>query len=79
MVVETMHPSGEKIKLVGSPIKMPHGGDEEFTHPPALGEHTEKVLTKLLNLSPSEIQQLRDKKVIGSPPKSLHDSPGKPT
>ena len=64
MVVETVHQSGEKMKLLGNPIKMTDGGKDEFAPPPYLGEHTEQVLTKLLNFSPAEIQKLRENKVI---------------
>jgi len=64
MIVETTHRSGEKMKLLGTPIKMSPAGEPQFTPPPALGEHTEQILQGLLNLSPAEIKQLRDKKVI---------------
>jgi crotonobetainyl-CoA:carnitine CoA-transferase CaiB-like acyl-CoA transferase len=64
MVVETMHQSGEMIKLVGNPIKMSQGGKEEFRSPPYFGEHTEEILTKLLDFHPSEVQGLRDREII---------------
>ncbi len=64
MVVETTHRSGEKMKLIGSPIKMSQAGKEIFSPPPALGEHTDQILKELLNLPPGEIQRLRDKKII---------------
>jgi len=64
MVVETTHRSGEKIKLLGNPIKMLTEGEKYFAPPPSLGEHTEEVLGKLLHFDPAEIQRLRDKKII---------------
>ena len=64
MVVETAHRSGEKMKLLGTPIKMSPAGEPQFTPPPALGEQTEQILKDLLNLSPLEIKQLREKKII---------------
>jgi crotonobetainyl-CoA:carnitine CoA-transferase CaiB-like acyl-CoA transferase len=64
MVVETTHRSGEKMKLLGTPIKMSLAGEPQFTPPPALGEQTEQVLKDLLNFSPLEIKQLREKKII---------------
>jgi len=64
MVVETAHRSGEKMKLLGTPIKMSPAGEPQFTPPPALGEQTEQVLKDLLNISPLEIKQLREKKII---------------
>jgi crotonobetainyl-CoA:carnitine CoA-transferase CaiB-like acyl-CoA transferase len=64
MVVETSHRSGEKMKLLGTPIKMSPTGEPQFNPPPALGEHTDEVLKELLNFSPREIKQLREKKII---------------
>jgi len=64
MVVETTHLSGERMKLLGNPIKMSRGEEDVFKPPPSLGEHTEEVLRQLLNLDPDDIQILRDKKII---------------
>ena len=64
MVVETTHRSGEKMKLIGNPIKMSQAEDKNFTPPPAMGEHTDQILQDLLKFSPPEIKQLREKKVI---------------
>jgi crotonobetainyl-CoA:carnitine CoA-transferase CaiB-like acyl-CoA transferase len=64
MVVETTHRSGEKMKLIGNPIKMSQAEDINFTPPPAVGEHTDQILQDLLSFSPPEIKQLREKKVI---------------
>ncbi len=64
MVVETTHRSGEKMKLLGSPIKMSSAEDRRFDPPPALGEQTEQILKTLLNLSAQEIGELREKKII---------------
>jgi CoA:oxalate CoA-transferase len=64
MVVEATHRSGEKMKLIGNPIKMSQAEDKNFTPPPAMGEHTDQILQDLLKFSPPEIKQLREKKVI---------------
>lgn len=64
MVVEANHRTGEKMKLLGNPIKMSQAGEREFTSPPALGEHTEQVLVGLLKISPQEVQKLREKKIV---------------
>jgi len=64
MVVETTHHSGEKMKLLGNPIKMLQAGEESFKPPPSLGKHTEQILSELLKFNQPEIQQLRDKKII---------------
>jgi crotonobetainyl-CoA:carnitine CoA-transferase CaiB-like acyl-CoA transferase len=64
MVVETTHRSGEKMKLLGSPIKMSPAGEPQFTPPPALGEHTDQILKDLLDFGSQEIRDLRGKGVI---------------
>ncbi len=64
MVVETTHRTGEKMKLLGTPIKMSRAEERNFTPPPALGEHTDQVLAELLKFSPQEVQRLREKKII---------------
>lgn len=64
MVVEIPHRSGEKMKLIGNPIKLPQAGAEFFSPPPTLGEHMEIILRDILNLSTAEILQLREEKII---------------
>jgi len=64
MVIEIPHRSGEKMKLIGNPVKLPQAGPETYTPPPALGEHTEIILREILNLTPGEIKHLRDKQII---------------
>ncbi len=64
MVVETTHRSGQKMKLLGTSIKMSLAGEGPFHSPPALGEHTGQIPKDLLKVTPSEIQRLRDGKVI---------------
>jgi crotonobetainyl-CoA:carnitine CoA-transferase CaiB-like acyl-CoA transferase len=65
MVMDTIHHSGEQMKLLGNPIKMSQAGERQFDPPPGLGENTEEILTRLLGLSSSEILRLRDQRVIG--------------
>jgi len=64
MVVEATHRTGEKMKLLGTPIKMSQAEERRFTPPPALGEHTDQVLADLLKFSPKEVQKLREKKIV---------------
>jgi CoA:oxalate CoA-transferase len=64
MVVETTHRTGERMKLLGNPIKMSRSGSQSFQPPPGLGEHSERILTELLGFQPAEIQRLRDKRII---------------
>jgi crotonobetainyl-CoA:carnitine CoA-transferase CaiB-like acyl-CoA transferase len=59
MIVEYNHPDVGKVRLPGNPIKM-SGMQSTISRPaPRLGEHTDAVLSELLNLSKDEIAGLR--------------------
>ena len=47
MVVNMEHPTAGDIKMVGIPVKLSRTPGEIKTAPPALGEHTEELLTSL--------------------------------
>ena len=57
---------GQDLEYVKFPVSL-SGTDHHFadiTEPPALGEHTDEVLTNLLGYSESKISKLREKHVI---------------
>lgn len=56
--------TGAKVPLMNSPIKMSATPAEPRLAPPTLGEHTDTVLSDLLDLSSDEIAALRDQGVI---------------
>ncbi|MGJ8668760.1 MAG: CaiB/BaiF CoA transferase family protein [Oceanococcus sp.] len=64
MVVELTHPNGQTTKAPGSPVKFSRTNEESFSSPPLKGEHTEDVLSSLLNKSAEQIEALRSKQVI---------------
>ena len=64
MVVEIDYGKEQKLKIVGNPIKMSEVEQEVFEKPPRLGEHTEEILTRILNYSPETIGELRQQKII---------------
>ena len=59
MLVNVDHPVIGKIRMVGSPINAPPPDEATgFLPPPALGEHTEQILTSVLGLDSREVQRL---------------------
>ena len=64
MLVEVEQKEVGKVKIAGSPIRLSETPGEVHSGAPLLGEHTEDVLTSLLNLSTDEILSLREEGVI---------------
>ena len=64
MVVDLMHPNGRSTKGPGNPIKLSRSSDEMFSAAPTLGQHTDEVMTQLLNLSVKQIKQMKDQGII---------------
>jgi formyl-CoA transferase len=58
------HPSGGKVKLVGSPMKLSGTPPQYDMPPPLLGQHTEEVLRDMLGHSDEQIAQLKGKGVV---------------
>jgi crotonobetainyl-CoA:carnitine CoA-transferase CaiB-like acyl-CoA transferase len=57
------HPNLGEIDLFGPPWKM-NGLDAETVRAPFLGEHTDEVLKNVAGLGDSDLNSLRDKKII---------------
>lgn len=64
MVPEINRENGEPLKILGNPIKMSEIDQESFKFPPRLGEHTAEILTKTLNYSPEEIEELKQQGIV---------------
>jgi formyl-CoA transferase len=64
MILESQHASAGTLKLVGFPYKLSNTPAEIQKPPPMLGEHTEEILSSLLNYSIEDINSLKDKGVI---------------
>jgi crotonobetainyl-CoA:carnitine CoA-transferase CaiB-like acyl-CoA transferase len=64
MVADVRLQSGETIRVPGNPIKLSAVPEGPFGAPPMLGEHTDRVLTDLLNYEPARLEALRDAGVI---------------
>ncbi|SMC93240.1 CaiB/BaiF CoA transferase family protein [Sporomusa malonica] len=64
MFVQTEHPKAGSIKLTGSHIKLSDTKPGIRTPSPALGEHNQEVLSRLLGLTDSDLQALKEEGVI---------------
>lgn len=65
MVIDLQHPGGASTSGPGNPIKLSRTAEESFSPAPLLGQHTEDVFSKLLGCSGEEIEDLRQRGVIG--------------
>ena len=63
MLVEMKHPLKEKLTVIGSPIKLSRTPVEYKKAPPMLGEHTDEILSGILD--EEKIAELRQKGIIG--------------
>jgi crotonobetainyl-CoA:carnitine CoA-transferase CaiB-like acyl-CoA transferase len=64
MTLECQHPTAGPVRLPGFPYKLAQTPAEIRRPPPTLGEHTEDVLTGLLDYSPEAVRSLREKGAI---------------
>jgi glutaryl-CoA transferase len=64
MKFEMKHPKAEKIKMVANPIKFSKTPNRYDRPPPLLGEHTNEILTELLELDEAKIDALKNTGVI---------------
>ena len=64
MVIDLKHPNGNATKGPGNPIKLSRSNDEVFTPAPTLGQHTDEVMSQLLNLSEQQIEQMKEQGII---------------
>tara|TARA_B100000959_G_scaffold259860_1_gene295825 strand:- start:1490 stop:1684 length:195 start_codon:yes stop_codon:yes gene_type:complete len=59
MVVELEHMVAGKVRVLGIPVKLSETPGSVKNPPPALGEHTDKVLEELLDIGQAERSRLR--------------------
>lgn len=63
MLVEMQHPLKDKLKVIGSPIKLSRTPVEYKKAPPMLGEHTNEILARVADAE--KLAELRSKGIIG--------------
>jgi crotonobetainyl-CoA:carnitine CoA-transferase CaiB-like acyl-CoA transferase len=64
MVVEVEHSSGSPLKLVANPLRMSETPLDRYEPPPVLGQHTVELLSDVLRLGASEIEELLSAKIV---------------
>ena len=64
MVTEVDHPSCGPMKLLSPPVKFSESKPSIRSPPPTLGQHTEEVLSEMLGMSSSEVEELRASGVV---------------
>lgn len=64
MVVDVALASGKTVRMPGNPMKLSGSQPQQYSRPPALGEHTGDVLATLLHYSRDTIAQLRQSGVV---------------
>jgi CoA:oxalate CoA-transferase len=67
MLVDLEHPAGFSLKIPNSPVRLSRTPGAVQGPPPALGQHTDEVLTALLGLSDKQIADLRDAQAVFGP------------
>ena len=65
-VREIDHPTGGRLRMVGSPLNFSQDETAPWLPPPRLGEHTVEVLTAVLGLGIPELQELAKQGAFGS-------------
>ncbi|HTU91146.1 MAG TPA: CoA transferase [Gemmataceae bacterium] len=61
--VTVRDPAGQPVNLIASPFHI-SGATAKTTAPPALGQHTDEVLTQLLGLNEEQVRKLRQRGVV---------------
>jgi len=64
MIVEVEQPISGKVKLSGSVYKMSKTPGDRKMRVPAVGEHNEEILGKLLGIDEQELKKLKEEAVV---------------
>jgi crotonobetainyl-CoA:carnitine CoA-transferase CaiB-like acyl-CoA transferase len=64
MVVDLKHPGGRSTKGPGNPIKLSRSNEESFSAAPLVGQHTQQILSALLEYDAQKIERLRQQGAV---------------
>ncbi len=64
MVVERPHPKAGTVTMMGIPVRLASTPGSVTSAPPLLGQHTDRILTRLLRLSRAEVARLRKAGIV---------------
>jgi formyl-CoA transferase len=64
LALEAAHPTAGLVRLTGFPYKLSQTPAQIRRPPPTLGQHTEEVLTEVLNYSAEQVTALREREAI---------------
>jgi formyl-CoA transferase/CoA:oxalate CoA-transferase len=64
MIVTLPHPKAGALRVLGVPVRLHATPGKAVTAPPLLGEHTEKVLGRVLGIKRGEVARLRTAGVV---------------
>ncbi len=64
MIVDVEHPEGGSYEATGNPFKLSAAGEERFTPPPTLGQHTAEVLCDVLGYDAERIAALYEDRSV---------------
>lgn len=64
MIVPLEHPSAGTVRVMGVPVRLHDTPGEAAVPPPRLGEHTSRILRRVLRLGKDEIARLRQEGAI---------------
>lgn len=64
MVSEVNHTACGPMKLVNTPVKFSHSEPQIRMAPPLLGQHTDEILSHILDMTPADIDNLKKEGVV---------------
>jgi crotonobetainyl-CoA:carnitine CoA-transferase CaiB-like acyl-CoA transferase len=64
MIVALPHPTAGTVKVMGVPVKLHATPGAAAAAPPLLGQHTQRILARLLRMRRAEIERLRQAGVV---------------